>query len=94
MMPSGAVVNHVAYIVEDPQMRNWPGARTKAPLPQRLQRCLIAKGQLDAGDLGLGRLVVPALRRFASMLPAGPAGAAALRYRSALADRPGESLCG
>ena len=73
----------VAYLVEDPQMRNWPDATKDAPLPETLRRCLVPAGALERGDLGLGRSVVGALRGIFSILPA-PYGPAALRTTDAL----------
>jgi hypothetical protein len=73
----------VGYLIEDPQMRNWPDATTEAPLPETLRRCLVPKGPLERGDLGLGRSVVAALRSIFSRLPASY-GAATLRATDAL----------
>jgi hypothetical protein len=65
----------VAYVIEDPQMRNWPDARTEGPLSQKLRDCMAAPGQLEPGDLGPGRSVVAALRSTLSLLPADVAAA-------------------
>jgi hypothetical protein len=73
--PAGDVV---AYLVDDPQMRIWPDATKEVPLSGTLRRCLVPLGPLDAGDLGLGRSVVAALREVLSNLPA-PYAAATLR---------------
>ena len=72
---NGVANEVVAYIIEDPQMRNWSGARTEVPLPRRLQECVVAAGQLDPGDLGLGHSVLAALRGVASLMPGPVAGA-------------------
>ena len=67
-----------AYLVEDPQMRDWPDATREPPLPEPLRHCLVPAGQLERGDLGLGRSVIGALRDIVSIAPA-PYGVAALR---------------
>jgi hypothetical protein len=65
----GAAADIVAYIIEDPQMRNWPEARREAAIPQ-LGNCRAWVGQLEASDLGYGRLVLMGLRGIiASLLP-------------------------
>lgn len=74
----GSPEDVVAYIIEDPQMRNWPDARTEGPLPQKLRDCMVSFGQLEQGDLGSGRAVVAALRSMSSLFPA-PYDAAAFR---------------
>jgi hypothetical protein len=64
----GAAADIVAYILEDPQMRNWPEARREA-IPQ-LGNCRTWVGQLEASDLGYGRLVLTGLRGIiVSLLP-------------------------
>ena len=68
----------VAYLVDDPQMQIWPDATKEVPLSETLRRCLVPLGQLEQGDLGLGRSVVAALRDVLSVLPA-PFAAASLR---------------
>jgi len=57
----GAAADIVAYIIEDPQMRNWPEARREAAIPH-LRNCRGWVGQLEASDLGYGRLVLTGLR--------------------------------
>jgi hypothetical protein len=74
----GSPTDIVAYIVEDPQMRHWPDARTEGPLPQTLRDCLLPVGRLDQRDLGSGRIVVAALRNTIALFPASYR-AAALR---------------
>lgn len=73
---SGVAGDIVAYLIEDPQMRYWPGARTDRPLPPALRQCLRDIGPLAPVDLGLGRQVVAALRGVVSVLPARYAAAA------------------
>ena len=68
----------VAYLVDDPQIRIWPDATKEVPLSETLRRCLVPLGPLEAGELGLGRPVVAALRHILSVLPA-PYAAATLR---------------
>jgi Dolichyl-phosphate-mannose-protein mannosyltransferase len=68
----------IAYVVDDPQMRFWSGARTEAPVPPNIRECLLHVGPLEYPDLGLGRLVVGALRSALSLLPQ-PYRSAALR---------------
>jgi hypothetical protein len=64
----GEAADIVAYILEDPQMRNWPEARREA-IPQ-LGNCRTWVGQLEASDLGYGRLVLTGLRGIiVSLLP-------------------------
>jgi hypothetical protein len=74
----GSAGDVVAYLVDDPQMRIWPDATKEVPLSERLRRCLVPLGPLEAGELGLGRPVVAALRHILSVLPA-PYAAATLR---------------
>jgi 4-amino-4-deoxy-L-arabinose transferase-like glycosyltransferase len=63
----------VAYIIEDPQMRNWPEARREPELSE-LKNCRAWVGQLEGGDLGYGRSVVAGLRGIIiSLLPGGSA---------------------
>ena len=65
----GAADDIVAYIIEDPQMRNWPEARREAAIPQ-LGNCRAWVGQLEGSDLGYGRLVLAGLRgMITSFLP-------------------------
>jgi hypothetical protein len=66
----GSPEDVVAYIIEDPQMRNWPDARTEGPLSEKFRQCLVAFGRLEPRDPGLGRWVVAALRSAISLLPA------------------------
>lgn len=68
-LDGGSADDIVAYIVEDPQMRNWPDARKDDPLPQKMRECLLVMGPLDRGDLGAGRAVVAAMRGMFSLLP-------------------------
>jgi hypothetical protein len=68
-LSDGPANDVVAYLVEDPQMRRWPDARTDSPLSDNLRRCLVAIGPLDSGDLGHGRSVVRALRNILGVLP-------------------------
>jgi hypothetical protein len=58
----GSAGDVVAYLVDDPQMRIWPDATKEVPLSERLRRCMVPLGPLEAGELGLGRPVVAALR--------------------------------
>jgi hypothetical protein len=64
----GSAGDVVAYLVDDPQMRIWPDATKEVPLSERLRRCLVPLGPLEAGELGLGRPVVAALRDVLSVL--------------------------
>lgn len=57
----GGADDIVAYIVEDPQMGNWPDARREPAIP-KLENCRAWVGQLEGSDLGYGRLVLAALR--------------------------------
>jgi hypothetical protein len=75
-LDGGAATDIVAYIIEDPQIRNWRGARIDDPLPERLRVCLLAAGQLDPTDLRLGRSLVGVLHSMSSLLPARLAAAA------------------
>jgi hypothetical protein len=68
----------VGYVIEDPQMRLWPAARSEVPLSPALRQCLLPAGVLEQADLGLGRMVLASLRRAVSVLP-DQYGAAALR---------------
>ena len=68
----------VAYLVEDPQMRNWPEAPAEKPLTDSLRHCLVPAGSLAVDDLGLGRSVVAVLHSVFAALP-GSYGARALR---------------
>ena len=59
----------VAYIIEDPQMGNWPEARREPELSE-LKNCRAWVEQLEGGDLGYGRSVVAGLRGIIiSLLP-------------------------
>lgn len=60
----------VAYIIEDPQIRNWPDARTEGPLSPKLPYCMVAFGQLEPRAHGPGRSVLAARRSAMSSLPA------------------------
>ncbi len=73
----GSPSDVVAYLIEDPQMRNWPDATAAKPPTDSLRRCLVPAGSLAAVDLGFGRSVVAALRSVFAALPA-PFGAAAV----------------
>jgi hypothetical protein len=66
---AGSPSDIVAYIVEDPQMRNWPEATAEKSLSEVLRRCLVPAGFLDPRNLGLGRAVVAALRSVFLVLP-------------------------
>ena len=57
----GAADDIIAYTVEDPQMGNWPEARREPELAE-LNNCRAWVGQLEASDLGYGRLVLAGLR--------------------------------
>ena len=58
-----------AYIIEDPQMGNWPEARREPGIPE-LEKCPAWVGQLKGSDLGYGRLVLAGLRgMITSFLP-------------------------
>src|SRR5262249_54557968 len=59
----------VAYVIEDPQMRNWPEARRGVDLPE-LRDCRVAIGQLEPDHAGNGRWVLAGLRKAISFLPA------------------------
>ena len=78
----GEASDVVAYVVEDPQMRNWQGTENELRadrgyrLPPALSHCLIPRGQLDQKDPGLGRSVLAALRGMFSLLPPPYASAA------------------
>src|SRR5271163_278408 len=68
-LADGAADDIVAYIIEDPQIGNWPEARREPAIPE-LENCRVLVGQLEAGDLGHGRLVVAGLRGIiTSLLP-------------------------
>jgi hypothetical protein len=82
-LDGGSRENIVAYVIEDPQMRNWSDAVSDGPLSQRLRECLVDVGPLDQGDLGRGRSVVAALRGVLSLLPA-PYAASALKVTDAV----------
>jgi 4-amino-4-deoxy-L-arabinose transferase-like glycosyltransferase len=73
----GSPSDVVAYLIEDPQMQNWPEATPEKPLPGSLRRCLLPTGALDREDLGLGRSVLATLRSLFAALPTS-VGAAAL----------------
>ena len=60
-LADGAADDIVAYTIEDPHMGNWPEARREAELAE-LKNCRAWVGQLEASDLGYGRLVLAALR--------------------------------
>ncbi len=60
-LAGGAADDIVAYIIEDPQMGNWPEARREPAIPE-LENCRAWIGQLEASDLGYGRLVLAGLR--------------------------------
>jgi hypothetical protein len=64
----GAADDIVAYIVEDPQMGNWPEARREQAIPA-LENCRAWVAQLEGSDLGYGRLVLAGLRGIISFLP-------------------------
>jgi hypothetical protein len=67
--PDGAADDIVAYIIEDPQMGDWPEARREAAVPE-LENCRAWVGQLEGSDLGYGRLVLAGLRgMITSFLP-------------------------
>jgi hypothetical protein len=80
---SGSGGDVIAYLVYDPQIRNWPDATKEALLSETLRHCLIAPASLEQGDLGLGRSVVALLREILSTFPARYA-AAALRATDSL----------
>jgi hypothetical protein len=68
-LADGAADDIVAYIIEDPQMSNWPEARREPAIPQ-LENCRAWVGQLEGSDLGYGRLVLAGLRGIIiSLLP-------------------------
>jgi 4-amino-4-deoxy-L-arabinose transferase-like glycosyltransferase len=77
-LTGGSANDVVAYLVEDPQMRRWPEARTDGSLSESVRRCLIAIGPLDRSDLGHGRSLVEVLRNILSLLPSAY-GAVALK---------------
>jgi hypothetical protein len=60
-LANGAADDIVAYIIEDPQMGNWPEARREPAVPE-LENCRAWVGQLEGSDLGYGRLVLAVLR--------------------------------
>lgn len=76
-LSGGAANDRIAFVVEDPQMRNWQGSENERQgsadpeyrLPQRLRGCLLPAGQLEPGDLGLGQWVVAALHSVGSLVP-------------------------
>jgi hypothetical protein len=68
-LADGAAGDIVAYIIEDPQMGNWPEARREPAIPE-LENCRAWVGQLKGSDLGYGRLVLAGLRgMITSFLP-------------------------
>jgi hypothetical protein len=68
-LANGAADDIVAYIIEDPQMGNWPEARREPAIPE-LENCRAWVGQLEGSDLGYGRLVLAGLRgTVVSLLP-------------------------
>jgi hypothetical protein len=68
-LADGAADDIVAYIIEDPQMGKWPEAR-REPAILELENCRAWVGQLEASDLGSGRLVLAGLRGIiTSLLP-------------------------
>jgi hypothetical protein len=71
-LADGAADDIVAYIIEDPQMDNWPEARREPAIPE-LENCRAWVGPLEGRDLGYGRLVLGGLRGIVSLLPGGPA---------------------
>jgi hypothetical protein len=71
-LADGAADDIVAYIIEDPQMDNWPEARREPAIPE-LENCRAWVGPLEGRDLGYGRLVLGGLRGIVSLLPGGTA---------------------
>jgi hypothetical protein len=68
-LADGGADDIVAYIIEDPQMGNWPEARREPAIPE-LENCRAWVGQLEGSDLGYGRLVLAELRGIiVSLLP-------------------------
>jgi hypothetical protein len=77
-LADGAADDIVAYTIEDPHMGNWPEARREAELAE-LKNCRAWVGQLEASDLGYGRLVLAALRGIIITLLPGDSADRALR---------------
>jgi len=68
-LTAGVADDIVAYVIEDPQMGNWPEARREPELSE-LKNCRAWVGQLEGGDLGYGRSMVAGLRGIIiSLLP-------------------------
>jgi len=90
-LSDGAANDTVAYLVYDPQMRNWQGTENERQnradpsyhLPERARDCLLLVGQLEQRDLGLGRSVLAALRGAFSFFPE-PLAVAALKATASL----------
>jgi hypothetical protein len=73
----GAANDIVAYLIYDPQMRNWQGSENERQggadpgyhLPEQVRDCLLPLDQLEQRDLGLGHSVLAALRGAFSLFP-------------------------
>lgn len=68
-IPAEAADSVVAYVITDPQMRDWAGWYQQEPLPEPWRHCLVPVATLSPDDLGLGRPVVSAVRGAVSLLP-------------------------